>query len=127
MTRKHCKEREGFFFALTLDRKRLGLRLLGILPVASIRLRRIRYIRQRGGGELFQLFRDSLRHPLRSWYWPRPGLARGVHHSAPFMVCMQSGRRIYLRLRPGFHHRLRSAVGEARALARDLAEEGRSE
>ena len=106
--------REGWLFALVLDERRLRLRLFGCLTVGRIRLERVRYIRQRGGRELARLLLDSVSHPLRAWYWPRPGLSRNVHRSTAFVIRMQSGRRVYVRLRPGFYHRLRLAIGVSR-------------
>ncbi len=106
--------REGWLFALVLDERRLRLRLFGCCTVGCVRLERVRYIRQRGGRELSRLFWDSIPHPWRAWYWPRPGMSRNVHRSTAFVIRMQSGRRVYVRLRPGFYHRLRLAIGASR-------------
>ncbi len=104
-------DREGFIFSLVLDERRLRLRIFRIFTVGCIHLDNIRYIRQRGGQELGRIFWDSVRYPFRFWYWPRPGVKRRVHHSTAFTICTRRRRYVFVRLRPGFHHRLRTAVG----------------
>lgn len=113
--------RDGRLFVLVLGDERLRIRLFGVITIGRLHLEDIRYIRQRGGRELMRLLSDSVPHPWRCWYWPRPGVSRNVHRSTAFVIRTQSGRRIYVRLRPGFYHRLRLAIGASRLPAQVAA------
>ncbi len=106
---------EGWLWAIALDRRWLRLRLFRCITVARVALDDIRYVRQRSEGDLSRLFREAVRRPFRCWYWPHGWMARGPNCSAPYLLHTRRGARIYLRLRPGFHYRLRAAIGEVRA------------
>lgn len=111
------RETDGVVFAYTLSRRRLTLKLFRLLPVGSVRLEHVLYIRQRSGADVHQLFRDMFTHPFRSWYWPHPAMSYSKGQSTSYVLRTRRGCRLYVRMRTGFHYRLRDAVGQAKANA----------
>jgi hypothetical protein len=117
-------EYEGIVFAYELTRTHLRLRLFRRLTLGRVPLSSVLYVRQRGAEDLRRLLRDMFAEPFRSWYWPHPLMSRDGARSTPYVLRTERGARVYLRLRPGYHYRLRAAVGEARAPAPELEPQG---
>jgi hypothetical protein len=113
--RRRRADVEGWLWAIVRDDRSLRLRLFRWITVARVRLDDVRALRQRGQRDLAALARDIVRRPFRCGYWPHGWMARGGHRSTAYVLHTRRGGRIYLRLRPGFHYRLRAAVGAARA------------
>ncbi|MBP7275610.1 MAG: hypothetical protein KBA51_05350 [Kiritimatiellae bacterium] len=110
---------EGWFFAYQLTPDSIRLWWLRCIPLGRILLSNVSFLRQRSQTELTQLVRDTLTRPARSWYWPHPlRMGRPGFDHAPYVLGTASGSRIYLKLRHGFHYRLREAIGRAREKAR---------
>ncbi len=110
-------ERDGFVWCYELSSDRLRLRLFRLFTLGRISLRNVVYVRQRGADDLAQLVRDMFLKPFRSWYWPHPAMSYRSGHSTPYVIRTQGGTRIFVRLRSGFHYRLRAAIGDAKAAA----------
>lgn len=106
---------DGWVFAYEITATHFTLKLFRCIPVAWLRLDRVRHIRQRSDGAFFHVAAELLTSPLRKWYWPHPWMSRSPLASGPYVIRMASGRGVYVRLRTGFHYRLRAAVGEARS------------
>lgn len=116
------RKREGFFFTYQLTPMHFGLNLLRVIPLARVRLDQVHYIRTRSGERLAGLLAELLAHPFKCRYWPHPIMKTAPWQSTPFVIRLYSGRRVFVRLRPGFHYTLRAAVGEARAKDTDAAD-----
>lgn len=114
LRREKLLDRDGWVWCYELTSERLNLRLFRLLPIGSVALRRIVYIRQRGADDMSGLFRDALLKPFKSWYWPHPIMSYHRGHSTPYIIRTDRGARIFVRLRSGFHYRLRDAMGNAR-------------
>lgn len=106
---------EGFLIAYEITETHFRLRLLRLIPLARIRLDEIQYIRQRSGEGMGGLLAEVIRHPFHSLYWPHPLFGFSRAESTAYVIRMTSGRRVFVRLRTGFHYRLRAAMGRARA------------
>ena len=113
-TRHRGVEYDGLLFAYALSREWLALKLFRVIPLARVRLARVVYIRQRVWSDLGELVGHAVKRPFRSWYWPHPFFLGGAGRHAPYVIGTEQGTRIYIRLRTGFHYRLRDAVGRAR-------------
>ncbi|MDZ4198059.1 MAG: hypothetical protein U1E27_02105 [Kiritimatiellia bacterium] len=109
------RDREGFIFAYEISSEIFCLKLFRVLPVAWIHLRDIQYIRQRSGEGVGGLFAEFFGHPFRSWYWPHPLMSFSPAESTAYVIRLDSGHQIFVRLRAGFHYRLRAAMGRVRA------------
>ena len=109
------RRREGFFFTYQLTPTHFGLNLFRIIPLDRVRLDQVQYIRTRSGERLAGLLSELLAHPFKCHYWPHPMMNTAPWQSTPFVIRLYTGRRVFVRLRPGFHYMLRAAVGEARA------------
>lgn len=107
-------EYDGLVFAYALSRDWLTLKLFRLIPLARVRLAKVIYIRQRVWSDVSELAGDAVKRPFRSWYWPHPIYFGGVGRHAAYVIGTEDGTRIYVRLRTGFHYRLRDAVGRAR-------------
>lgn len=106
---------EGWIFAYQLTSGSLKLWCLRCIPLGRIRLSEVSFLRQRSQEELSRLARDAVTRPARSWYWPHPfRMGRAGFDHAPYVLGTTGGTRIYLRLKHGFHYRLREAIGRAR-------------
>lgn len=116
-------ERDGFVWCYELTNEHLRLRLFRALTLGRIALRQVAYIRQRGADDLSGLFRDMFLKPFRAWYWPHPAMSYKSGHSTPYVIRTQDGTRVFVRLRSGFHYRLRAAIGNAKAAAKDMRPE----
>ncbi len=112
------REQDGFIWCYELSSDHLALKLFQCLPLGRIRLSNVVYVRQRSAGDLAAWWRDFFLKPFRSWYWPHPVMSHKVGHSTPYIIRTRSGNRIYVRLRGGFHYRLRDAIGKARLAKR---------
>ena len=110
-------KRDGFFFTYQITPTHFGLNFMRVVPLARVRLDQIQYIRTRSGERLAGLLSELLAHPFKCRYWPHPMMKTAPWQSTPFVVRLYSGRRIFIRLRAGFHYQLRAAVGEARLAA----------
>lgn len=120
--REEVLDRDGWIWCYELTSERLNLRLFRLFPIASIALRRMVYIRQRAAGDIADLLLDAIKKPFKSWYWPHPAMSYHRGHSTPYIIRTERGTRVYVRLRGGFHYRLRAAMGAARFNhARDAA------
>lgn len=108
---------EGFVFAHVLSNRALSLRLFRLLPVGYIRLDRVAYVRRRSPRDLRNLFL-----PGRCYYWPHPlFMGRAEFDHAPYMIRMVNGAQVFVRMRHGFHYRLRDAIGRVKADAAEQA------
>lgn len=119
------REVEGFVFAYVIQRGTFRLKFLRLLPLARIRLNEIRYIRARSSNGVGGLISEWLSRGGRCVYWPHSQFFRSSDHNFAYVIGMQSGVRIFVRLGTGFHYKLRAAMGRAReALASrsDMAE-----
>lgn len=106
---------EGWVFAHGLTEDRLLLRLFRLFPLARVRLAEVEFLRQRSARDLSRLAGDTLRRPARSWYWPHPlFMGREGFDHAPYVLGTRGGTRVFVRLRHGFHYRLREAIHHAR-------------
>jgi hypothetical protein len=80
----------------------------------------MRYIRQRSGSDLKDFFLDLFLRPFKSWYWPHTLVRNGGLRSSPYIIRTSKNRNIYVRLKVGYHYRLRAAMGEARGALHDV-------
>jgi len=109
------REFDGWLFSYEITNSRFLLKLLRLIPIASFRLDDVRYIRQRSGEGMWGLWGEFRDHPFRCWYWPHPVMSRSPKDSSPYVIQLLSGRKVFVRLRAGFHYSLRAAIGTARA------------
>ena len=114
-TRKRAVERDGFVWCYELSADYLRLKLFRLITLGRISLGHIVYIRQRGGSDVAALLRDMLFRPFRTWYWPHPAMSYNAGFSMPYVIRTSHGIKVYVRLRSGYHYRLRDAMGNARA------------
>jgi len=106
--------RQGFVFHVVLGRKWLGLWFLGVVPVAGVRLGRIRNIRGTAHHEYWDGGWERWARPWRYWSWPgSPGNPRDVPQGH-YVIETDAGTHIWLRLRSGLHYKLREAVHRQR-------------
>jgi hypothetical protein len=106
---------EGWVFAHGLTETHLHLRLFRLFPLAWVRLDTVEFLRQRSGRELTRFAGDAVRRPGRAWYWPHPlFMGREGFDHAPYVLGTCRGTRVFVRLRHGFHYRLREAIHRAR-------------
>lgn len=113
--RRTSESWEGWFFSYGLLSDRLALRLFRLFPLASVELSKVANLRQRSKRDITRLANDALRFPHRCWYWPHPlFMGRPGFDHAPYVITTTRGTHIYLRLKHGFHYRLRTAINDAR-------------
>lgn len=115
MVKERILERDGYVWCYELTSERLRLKLFRTIPLGSISLRKVVYIRQRSSDDMARLFKDVVLKPFRTWYWPHPAVSRHPGHSTPYVIRTRGGTRVFVRLRGAFHYRLRAAIGAARA------------
>lgn len=115
MVKERILERDGYVWCYELTSERLRLKLFRAIPLGSISLRNVVYIRQRSSDDLAGLLKEVVLKPFRTWYWPHPAVSRHPSHSTPYVIRTRRGTHVFVRLRSSFHYRLRAAIGAARA------------
>jgi hypothetical protein len=108
------KEPEGGVFAYVIQRGTFQLKFLRLLPLARIRLDEVRYIRARSSNGVGGLIAELFSRGGRCVYWPHSQFFRSSDHNFAYVIGMQSGVRVFVRLGTGFHYKLRAAMGRAR-------------
>lgn len=119
------RETEGFVFAYVIQRGTFQLKLFRFLPLARIRLDEVRYIRARSSNGVGGLLSELFSRGGRCVYWPHSQFFRSSDHNFAYVIGMQSGIRVFVRLGTGFHYKLRAAMGrarEAKAFPADLSD-----
>lgn len=112
--------RDGFVFSYEISGTHFSLKLFRLIPLGRVRLDDMRYIRQRSDSDLRTLFSDFFRRPFRSWYWPHTLVQNGGLRSSPYIIRTRNNRNIFVRLKVGYHYRLRAAMGEARGALQEV-------
>jgi hypothetical protein len=112
---------QGFLFTYALTSTRLSLRFCRFLPLASVRLSRVRSLRRAAAGDFWERNRRGPTRLFRRWIWPYPLDMVGSVSSVTFMLETDSHTRVFVRLAPGIHYKLREAINAAR-----VAEHGES-
>lgn len=105
---------EGFVFAYVIRRDWFQLTLFRLIPLVRIRLRDIRYIRARSGDSFIGLISEVVSARGRCVYWPHPFFILSSTHNFAYVIGLESGKRVFVRLGTGFHYKLRAAMGRAR-------------
>ncbi len=98
---------QGIFLSTVLSDEWLMLKILRIIPISWVRVSDIEYLRISS----FREHVSSLRHGINSQYWP--SYIRGYRRkTAPVYMLQVKGdeRRIFIRVKSGFHYRLRTAI-----------------
>lgn len=111
---------DGFVFAYEISDTHFSLKLFRLIPLGRVRLDDMRYIRQRSSSDLQDFFSDLLLRPFKSWYWPHTLIQNGGLRSTPYIIRTRKNRNIFVRLKVGYHYRLRAAMGEARGALQDV-------
>jgi hypothetical protein len=111
LTSTIVKDYQGLFFAYELTAKRLSFKLFRLIPLVWVDLKDVDCMRVSSHEQLIhKCFRNILRL-FKYEYWP--SFVAGQRHglSALYVIKTDNSRYIYIRIKPGFHYRLRSAIG----------------
>ncbi|MBU0678680.1 MAG: hypothetical protein KJ626_11245 [Verrucomicrobia bacterium] len=117
------KAYQGFIFAYELTANHLSLKLLRLIRLGRIDLSKVAFMRSASAKEAI-----TARFSLFARRWPsgQTGLAPA------YLIETQNGKQVVVRLKPGFHYRVRSVIGrhlEEQRAARDrlpIAEFGKT-
>jgi len=101
---------QGFFLAFRLSDKRLTLKLFRLIPLSWVRLEDVTYLRVSDMEE----YLTSWKKGVRAEFWPAVITGYNRRMAPVYMLNVQGKhrrRKIYLRLKSGFHYRLRTTIG----------------
>ena len=101
---------QGFFLAFRLTDRRLSLKLFRIIPLSWVRLEDITYLRVASIEE----FLTSWKKGVSAEFWPAFITGYNRRMAPVYMLNVEhkkKRRKIYLRLKSGFHYRLRTTIG----------------
>ena len=102
--------RQGALFQVVLSQKWLSLWLFGLIPVAGVRLVKIRTLRSSNHREFWEGGLERWGKCWRYWSWPgSPGPPRQVFQGH-YLIETVKGTHIWVRLRSGMHYKLREAT-----------------
>ena len=105
---------QGYLFSYTLTPTRLWLKLFRLIPLASVNLSRVQAMRRAGAGDYWGGKARGLTRLWRNWYWPYPIDMLGSVSSVMFLLEIETGTRVFVRLAPGIHYKMRDAINNAR-------------
>lgn len=111
---------QGLIWRMRLDKEGLTLWCFGILPLGRVRLDRVVSLNK---GSRRDFYRWGWHRGFCWWrYWNWPGCRRYKGQRCDtFVIALESGTRIWLAMRPGFHYQIREKIHLARQPQRDAA------
>ena len=106
---------QGTVFSFELKTDRLTLKCLRFIPLAWVHLRDVECLRASYFSDFLPTRKRKWHRLVRNRHWPNSASGVWFHHLAPLYVIETRGkrRRIFLRMKPAFHYRLRVAISEA--------------
>lgn len=107
-------DHQGFLFSYTLTSNRLWLRFLRLVPLGCVKLSNIRSMRRANSSEFWDGGFLRFLAFWKTWHWPYPLSMLGSSTSVVFLLETVHGTRVFVRLAPGIHYRLRDGINEAK-------------
>lgn len=107
-------DHQGWLFSYTLTTNRLWLRFLRLVPLGSVKLSNVRSMRRANSSEYWDGGLLRFLAFWKTWHWPYPLSMLGSSTSVVFLLETVHGTRVFVRLAPGIHYRLRAGINEAK-------------